>query len=436
MSAAPPKRTVAPQGPLRIGIGMAPALPSVNRRARQRRRLVRTLAVAAALAVVILLLVSSGGGANTPTVTVRGALAPTVTVPDPPGAAGTDLAAVAPSLPWPAKGQAAVAIPALGYVAESAPEKEVPVASLTKMMTAYVILRDHPLSPGAQGPKITISTADVWNFGIDTVTDQASVVLKAGEVLTEYQLLEGLLVHSANDFAYVLANWDAGSVSAFVAKMNATAASLGMHDSHFADASGFSEGSTSTALDLVRLASVAMREPAFASIVRMPSVTLPVAGSVGSYTPLVGTTPGVVGVKSGFTTAAGGGDVLAYQASVDGTRFLALAAVTSQEGPTVLDVAGNEALALAKAMASHVMRYTVTAAHRAVGRITATGHAVAATTASSAAVLAMAGDEVHQSLVLRRPTAGAPAGTTVGSASFRVGAQDVSVPIETAARLP
>ena len=63
----------------------------------------------------------------------------------------------------------------------------------------------------------------------DLDTTQASVEIQAGEVLTERQALDGMLVHSANDLAYTLACWDAGSVPAFVAKMNATAASLGMH---------------------------------------------------------------------------------------------------------------------------------------------------------------------------------------------------------------
>jgi serine-type D-Ala-D-Ala carboxypeptidase (penicillin-binding protein 5/6) len=452
MSTAPPHRSAAPRphptGFLRAGV--PPDFPTVHRRSRRRRRLVRTLLVAAAVLVVILLLVTGGGGGaggggaaatSPPGVSVRATLATTATVPVPATTQGAlapaGLAAIAPSLPWPVGGgQAAVSIPDLGYLAESAPEKAVPVASLTKIMTAYVILRDHPLPFGAKGPTISITTADADNFGMDTVTDQASVELKAGEVLTEYQLLEGLLVHSANDFAYVLATWDAGSVNAFVTKMNAAARALGMSGSRFADASGFDPGSMSTAEDMVRLTSAAMEEPAFAAIVQMPSVTLPVAGTVESYTPLVGTTPGVVGVKSGFTSAAGGSDVLAYMTTLGGTPFVTIAAVTSLEGPTVLDTAGKDALALAKAAASHVAPYTVTASHRRVGWVTVTGHKVAATTASSATLLAIGGDVVHQSVVLRRPTAAARAGTTVGTASFRVGAQVVSVPVETASRLP
>ena len=173
---------------------------------------------------------------------------------------------------------------------------------MTKVMTAYVVLHDHPLATGANGPDLTISPTDAQDFTTDLDTTQASVEIQAGEVLTERQALDGMLVHSANDLAYTLACWDAGSVPAFVAKMNATAASLGMHQTRYADASGYTPHSMSTAADLLKVTAAAMAYPAFAQAVSMPSVTLPVSGTALSYTPLLagGTgDPGVVGVKSG-----------------------------------------------------------------------------------------------------------------------------------------
>ena len=152
-----------------------------------------------------------------------------------------------------------------------------------------------------------------------------------GEVLTELQLLEGMLVHSANDFADALATWDAGTLPAFVAKMNQAAAQLGMTHTTFADASGYSAGSQSTASDILIVAAKDMEDPTLASIVRMPSVTLPVAGTVATYTPLLGFL-GTVGVKSGFTSQAGGCDVLAVARVVHGQKVLILAAVTGQTG--------------------------------------------------------------------------------------------------------
>ena len=340
---------------------------------------------------------------------------------------------------WPSGGQAAVALPVAGYSTQSGPEAPVPVASLTKLMTAYVILRDHPLSTGTQGPDILISAADQADFDTDTVSDQANVELEQGEVLTEYQLLEGLLVHSANDFAYTLATWDAGSLTAFVQEMNSAAASLGMTQSHFADASGDDPSSESTAADLLKVASADMANPVFAGIVKMPAVTLPLAGTVTSYTPLLGT-PGVVGVKSGFTSAAGGGDVLAYETQVGGRTVLALAAVVGQEGPTVLPRAGQAALTLAQEALTHLVATTVVAEGDVVADVRAGDRTVPANAGEAATVVALTGTTVHQELrVTHVPKQGAPGGTQIGTDTFVVGSrgtEKVTVPVLTSTKLP
>ncbi len=341
-----------------------------------------------------------------------------------------------PALPWPASGQAAVAIPRVGYREQSGVEGPVPVASLVKIMTAYVVLRDHPIAPGDVGPSVALTAADVAQFGVDTVTDQANVELVAGEALTEYQMLEGLLVHSANDLAYALAAWDAGSVSAFVAKMNAVASALGMRSTHFADASGFAAASKSTAADMLEVTAAAMSDPVFDRIVTMQAVTLPIAGTVSTYTPMLGT-PGVVGVKSGFTTAAGGCDVLAFRTTVGGQPITVLAAVTSQEGPTVLERTGQAALSLAKAAVARVVSVTVAPARRVVGVVEVAGRAARAVLAAPASVLAVAGETVRQRVrVARLPAGVLRAGSRIGTATFSGAGPPVSVPVVLESTLP
>ena len=275
--------------------------------------------------------------------TVTSTISPTVTVSSPPV-----------TLPWAAMGQSAISVPSLGVAQSSSNEVPVPVASLTKLMTAYVILRDHPLGVGQSGPNITMTPADVADYEADTTQDQANAAMSLGEVLSEQQLLEGMLVHSANDFADALATWDAGTLPAFVAEMNQAATQLGMTHTTFADASGYNAASKSTASDILIVAAKDMEDPTLASIVRMPSVTLPVAGTVPTYTPLLGFL-GAVGVKSGFTSQAGGCDVLAVARVVHGQKILILAAVTGQTGvnqPNVLLAAGGAALTLADAVDS------------------------------------------------------------------------------------
>jgi len=393
-----------------------------------------TLLVAMASAAVVLpgigVVALLRAGAAPPMAAVHVAVAPSWGVP------ATD-----PSLPWPPTGQAAVAIPALGFSAQSGAEHAVPIASMTKVMTAYIILRDHPLAQGENGPNITVTPADAADYATDTVTDQSSVLVTAGEVLTERQMLEGMIVHSANDLAFALACWDAGSLPAFVAKMNSTAASLGMTRTHYADASGYTPQSESTPSDLLKVTSLAMENPVFAQAVTMPAVTLPLAGTVTTYTPLLpgstGGVPGVVGVKSGFTTAAGGGDILAYQATVAGRPLLVLAVVTSQEGPNVLDRAGQMDLTLAQATAGEVRMVRPMAAGTRVATLAAAGATAPVVTGAAGSLLAWPGQRIRQAVVVTRHLrAGAPAGAQVGTVLFTLGQQQVAVPIRTARRLP
>lgn len=237
-----------------------------------------------------------------------------------------------PVPPWPAGGQAAVAIPALGYAEQSGPEQPVPVASLVKMATAVVVLRDHPVPPGSSGPTITVTPDEAAQFGVDLANDETNIPLAAGEPLTELQLLESLLVESANDAAYSLAAWDAGSQQAFVAKLNALATSLGADRSHFVDTSGFDPGSVSTAADSLRIAAAGMAIPTFARVAGMPAITVPWVGPVRNIITAIGT-DGIIGVKSGYTSQASGCMVLAGMRSVNGRSVLVLAAALGQLEP-------------------------------------------------------------------------------------------------------
>ena len=237
-----------------------------------------------------------------------------------------------PLLPWPTKGQGAVAVPAIRFSAQSGPESPVPVASLTKMTTAVVILRDHPLPAGSDGPLIALTPGDVAEYEAELKNDESSVAIEVGESLTERQMLQALLTQSANDIAYSLAVWDAGSVPAFVVKMNALAASLGMTDTHYVDASGYEPATVSSASDVLRVAAVGMATPAFAQTVALTSVTLPLVGTLKNIVTEVGT-DGVVGIKSGYTSAAGACMVLAAERTVRDRQVLVLVAVLGQPTP-------------------------------------------------------------------------------------------------------
>jgi D-alanyl-D-alanine carboxypeptidase (penicillin-binding protein 5/6) len=343
------------------------------------------------------------------------------------------------ALPWAAIGQSAISVPSLGVTAASGSEVPVPIASLTKLMTAYVVLQDHPIALGQSGPKITLTPADVADYETDTNEDEANAPIVTGEVLTEQQMLEGMLVHSANDFADALADWDAGSVPAFVAKMNQTAAKLGMAHTHYADASGYSNASQSTAGDVLIVAGRDMGDPDFASIVRMPSVSLPVAGTLSTYTPLLGVF-GVEGVKSGFTSMAGGCDVLAVTPEVHGHSVLILAAVTGQTGvqqPDVLLAAGEAAFKVAAATVATLGSVPVVRAGTTVAHVSVAGHTVDAVVRSTVSALSWPGVTYTRVLEPTGPVvAGDGRGTRVGSVVAALGTQRIVVPVRLSRDLP
>src|SRR5262249_20155942 len=197
-----------------------------------------------------------------------------------------------PGTVWPAHGQAAVQI-GQSQVQAGPNQHAAPIASVAKVMTAYLVLRDHPLRLGEDGPTITLTDADVADTDRRRAQRESVVPSAAGEQLTERQALQALLVPSANNIAAVLARWDAGSEDRFVGRMNAAARSLGMTHTRYTDPSGYEDATVSTAADQVRVVERAMRLPVFASIVATPSAALPVAATVQNTDTLLGQ-PGFV----------------------------------------------------------------------------------------------------------------------------------------------
>jgi D-alanyl-D-alanine carboxypeptidase (penicillin-binding protein 5/6) len=277
-------------------------------------------------------------------------------------------------LAWPQIGSAALDIPSLG-VLESYNNKVVPIASLTKMMTAYVALKKRPLGIGETGPCLDVTSEDVTTYDEMSDLDESSVVVVEGEQLCESDLLNGLLVHSAGNYAVMLANMVAGSMTTFIADMNQDARTLGLRGTFYADVTGFSPDSVSTALDQAKLATLIMKSPLIRSIVLQPSVTLPVAGVVSSFTPFVGV-DNVIGVKSGRTAEAGGCDVMAMTFQDGSATRVVYAVVLGQEGGDLLGPAGDAALALANSAVASRLHYTFEA-RRAIGELGWDGQHVA-----------------------------------------------------------
>jgi D-alanyl-D-alanine carboxypeptidase (penicillin-binding protein 5/6) len=216
-----------------------------------------------------------------------------------------ELPGARPHPDWPAGAEAVVGAPGAGILAAHGTDHPVPIASLAKIMTAYIILRDHPLRGGQPGPRLSVTAADVAAYRRDQKQGESVVTVVPGERLTEWQALAALLIPSGNNIADLLAGWDAGSLPTFVAKMNAQARSLGLHGTRYADASGADPATVSTATDQFRLTVRALQLPVFRQIVALPQVQLPVAGLAYNLNFALGH-DGINGVKTGSTPQAGG----------------------------------------------------------------------------------------------------------------------------------
>ncbi len=206
--------------------------------------------------------------------------------------------------PWPVDGQAAYVL-GNGPAQISPRQRAVPIASLAKIMTAYVVLHRFPLAVGQRGFTLTVTAADVADTARRADRDESLVPVRAGERLTERDALAALMLPSANNVAIMLATWVSGSVSRFVAHMNAAAADLGMWHTNYTDPSGFDVRTRSTAADQLVLARAAMHDRFFRELVGQDRYDLPVAGTVRNTDVLLGRN-GFAGIKTGSMDASGG----------------------------------------------------------------------------------------------------------------------------------
>jgi serine-type D-Ala-D-Ala carboxypeptidase (penicillin-binding protein 5/6) len=175
--------------------------------------------------------------------------------------------------------------------------ERLPIASTTKLMTAYVALQELPLG------KIVRAAPYSAIYG------ESLLELRPGQRISVRDLLYGLILRSGNDAAYDLALAAAGSEDAFVSQMNQRAAALGLSNTHYANPVGLDEaGNYSTALDLTALARRLLGEPAFAKIAASRSAdlrSLRPPRRIETINDFLLEQPWATGVKTGHTFDAG-----------------------------------------------------------------------------------------------------------------------------------
>ncbi|WP_371594384.1 D-alanyl-D-alanine carboxypeptidase [Streptomyces virginiae] len=344
--AAPPA-PAAPLPPLELlaDLTNTPPLAETPRRTAVRRVKIWT--------PILLLLVGAGAGAQL----LRPLPAPQLVAAETDRTIGGQF-----SVPWPAKGQGAVRVSGSGDIGTFGEQKPVPTASVAKVMTAYVILKGHPLRKADPGPDITIDAKTV----ADGNADHESRVegLTVGQKFSQQDVLKMLMIPSGNNAARLLARWDTGtdSEAAFVAKMNAAAKELGMTNTTYTDPSGLDSGTVSTAVDQLKLAEAVMKDEVFRSIVALPNASIKGLSTRLENNNILLTSQGlsIRGIKTGSSTPAGGALMWAAYKSIDGKDQLILGTLMDQhvDGP---DEDGGNSLKLVLANSKTIIEGVRTA---------------------------------------------------------------------------
>ncbi|WP_053727301.1 serine hydrolase [Streptomyces sp. WM6378] len=238
------------------------------------------------------------------------------------------------NLPWPAEGQSAVSVDGVGSLGTHGEQKPAPLASVAKTMTAYVILKGHPITGKQEGEKITV---DQQAEDDAKKPDESTAPIRKDQQFTEKQMLELLMIPSGNNAARLLARWDAGSEEAFIQKMNDAAKELGMTSTTYTDPSGLKETTVSTPTDQLKLAQAVMQNDVFRGIVNTPQIKIPGIDTMIYNNNTILLKPGVSGIKTGSSTPAGGNLLWSADTVVDGKNQRIYGIVMGQRTGTTLD---------------------------------------------------------------------------------------------------
>jgi serine-type D-Ala-D-Ala carboxypeptidase (penicillin-binding protein 5/6) len=209
--------------------------------------------------------------------------------------------------------------------------REVPIASVAKVMTAYVVLQRRPIPEGAAGFTLNVTRADVSDWHRRVARGESTVPVRAGEKLTERQALAALLLPSANNVAIMLARRVSGSVAAFVKQMNRAASALGMRHTVYTDPSGFDAKTRSIPTDQLVLARAAMHSRFIRLMVNRTHLSIPVAGTIHNTDTLL-RHDGFVGIKTGSMSASGGCFLFASRRLAHGRVVTMIGIVLGQRG--------------------------------------------------------------------------------------------------------
>ncbi|MFC5501587.1 D-alanyl-D-alanine carboxypeptidase family protein [Lysinimonas soli] len=332
----------------------------------------------------------------------------------------------AAKLDWPGYGGSAIG--AVGYdgvLARGGSSAPMPMASITKIITTLVVLQAKPLSVGDEGPKVTMSAADVDLYHHYVSLDGEVAPVRAGLVFTEHELMQLALVRSANNYAASLAIWAFGSEQAYVTAAKTWLASQKLNSITIADPTGIDPANVAGTSDLVQLGRLALANPVVAAIVATKSVTIHDVGAITNTNDLLGTL-GVDGIKTGTLNTFGSNLLFAADYPVGSSKVTVVGVVLGGANHRQLDGDIKSLLTAVKAGFHEVT--VATKGQKLASYSTDWGQKVDAVAERSARLVVWS-DTPVTSRISAKPVTTGKAGDDVGSAVFTAGPRTVTVPI-------
>jgi D-alanyl-D-alanine carboxypeptidase (penicillin-binding protein 5/6) len=322
-------------------------------------------------------------------------------------------------LAWPGYGQSAVGIDNLGVTATNGTQTPLPIASTAKVIAALAILSKKPLSLGSQGPTITLNQSDVDIYNNYVAEDGSVTKVVVGEQISEYQMLQTILLPSADNMADSLAIWAFGSLSAYSAYANQFVASSGLANTHVGvDASGFDPSTTSTASDLVKLGELAVQNPVIAQIVDQSSANnIPIVGTISNVDSLIGS-DNIVGIKTGNTDQAGGVFLSASRVTINKQPVSIITAV--MQAPSLWQALNSSDLLVESAQDNFSTPQSLITSSKIAGKYIApwSKQVVYAETSQSPSIETAGGTKVTAEVHLKSISFNEKAGQVVGNISY------------------
>ncbi|HEY9477888.1 MAG TPA: D-alanyl-D-alanine carboxypeptidase [Microbacteriaceae bacterium] len=346
-------------------------------------------------------------------------------------AAAHSVSFVAPENPpvelaWPGYGASAIgAVGFPGVLATGGEKTPRSIASITKVITGLVVLDAKPLSAGEPGPAITMTAKDAALYHKYFAQNGKVEPVRAGLVLSQRQLMEAVLVSSANNYAESLAVWAYGSMPKFLDATRTWLTAHGLTNTTLLDSSGMNPGNTSTASDLVELGKIALANPTIAAIVSTKSVTLPYLGIIRNTNELLGS-GGVDGIKTGTLPEAGACLLFAASVTVAGHEVKVVGVVL---GGTDHPSLNGAVRSLLKSAASGFHELQLVKAGTVFSTYsTPWDQSAKAVATRNESMLVWAGTPITRSVAIDEIRT-ARAGDEVGSVTFTVADKKVTVPI-------